>query len=130
MFGSRIQVFKGTRKKTTGGLEKKHLTKNSKGKVVSKKAQTAAQRKSNLGTYIQKKQVAKPKPKPKPKPAKGAIPKGMSQADQRKWLIKKLLIQKKTDSQVNDALKKKGFRSVNQKTLAAGRAWVSKKLKR
>ena len=113
-----------------GGLEKKHLTKNSKGKVVSKKAQTAAKRKSNLGTYIQKKQTQKPKPKPKPKPAKGAIPKGMSQADQRKWLIKKLLIQKKTDSQVNDALKKKGFRQVNKKTLAAGRAWVSKKLKR
>ena len=28
------------------------------------------------------------------------------------------------------ALKKKGFRQVNKKTLAAGRAWVSKKLKR
>merc|ERR1719245_1609449 len=36
--GSRIQVFRGTKERTAGGLTKKDLMKNKHGKVVSKKA--------------------------------------------------------------------------------------------
>ena len=45
MYGSRVQVFRGSRKKTTGGLTKPNLTKNSKGKIVSKKASASAKKK-------------------------------------------------------------------------------------
>ena len=36
MIGSRIQVFRGTAHKTSGGLAQKHLKKSVKGRVVSK----------------------------------------------------------------------------------------------
>ena len=101
MYGSRVQVFRGSRKKTTGGLTKPNLTKNSKGKIVSKKASASAKKKSNLGRYIQKKQPPKPRPKAsvKAKP-KSDIPKNLSPANARKWFIKKLFVQKKTDAQI------------------------------
>ena len=131
MYGSRVQVFRGSRKKTTGGLTKPNLTKNSKGKIVSRKASASAKKKSNLGRYIQKKQPPKPRPKAsvKAKP-QSDIPKNLSPANARKWFIKKLFVQKRTDAQINAALKTRGFKTVSKKTLAAGRAWIEKKLKK
>ena len=50
MHGSRIQVWRGVKKKTRGGLSKADLTKNKYGKIVSKKASSAAKKKTNLPT--------------------------------------------------------------------------------
>ena len=55
--GSRAEVFHGNAKKTSGGLEKKHLKKNKQGNIVSKKAQKAAIDRYNhkdFGIKIQK----------------------------------------------------------------------------
>ena len=48
--GSRAQVFNGTAKKTSGGLEKKDLVRD-KGRIKSKKAMRAAKKINNLGSY-------------------------------------------------------------------------------
>ena len=55
MFGTRIQVWRGTREKTRGGLTKADLVKNRYGKLVSKKASAAAKKNSNLPTLKKKK---------------------------------------------------------------------------
>lgn len=46
--GSRAQVMHGTAKKTSGGLTKSQLKYNKQGKIVSKKASSAAKRNNNL----------------------------------------------------------------------------------
>ena len=51
--GSKRQVYNGTRKRTAGGLRKSDLTKNQRGRVVSKKASKAAKRTNNLKSYQQ-----------------------------------------------------------------------------
>merc|ERR1712168_1022378 len=38
VIGTRLQVFRGTKERTAGGLMKKDLMKNKRGKVISKKA--------------------------------------------------------------------------------------------
>ena len=58
MHGSRIQVWRGVKKKTRGGLTKSDLTRNRYGKIVSKKASSAAKKKTNLP--ILKKKKSKP----------------------------------------------------------------------
>ena len=63
MFGSKLQVFRGTRKQTAGGLKRTDLKKNSRGRVVSKKASIAARRTNNLGTHKSGKRKTKPKPR-------------------------------------------------------------------
>lgn len=56
--GSRAEVFHGTAKRTTGQLERKHLTVNSKGRIVSIAKSNQAKRNNNLGKYmIQKTQT-------------------------------------------------------------------------
>ena len=55
MHGTRIQVWRGTAKKTRGGLTKAQLKKNKYGKLVSKKASAAAKKKSNLPGVSKKK---------------------------------------------------------------------------
>ena len=55
MHGTRIQVWRGVKKKTRGGLTKADITKNKYGKLVSKKASAAAKKKSNLPTLKKKK---------------------------------------------------------------------------
>jgi len=66
-FGTRLQVFRGKARKTTGGLVKTGLTKNKRGKIVSKKMQAVAKKKSNLGQYVsQRKSVQKPVQQRKP----------------------------------------------------------------
>ena len=47
----RAKVFHGTLEKTSGGLTKKDLVKNSNGKIVSKKASVAAKKNNNLGAF-------------------------------------------------------------------------------
>ena len=51
---AKASVFRGTKKKTAGGLSKKDLVKNKYGKIVSKKASVLAKKKSNLKLHIKK----------------------------------------------------------------------------
>jgi hypothetical protein len=56
-FGSRAEVFHGTCKKTTGGLEKKDLMKNKHGEIVSRKKHLTAKKEKRLekfGYFTQK----------------------------------------------------------------------------
>ena len=56
-FGSRAEVFHGTCKKTTGGLEKKDLIKNKHGEIVSRKKHLSAKKEKRLekfGYFTQK----------------------------------------------------------------------------
>ena len=94
----RLEVWRGDRKRTSGGLRKSDLTKNARGKIVSKKKSEQASKQNNLGDKLRKKGVhvakdqmlhpkgkkaaAKPKPKkvqpkakPKPKQPKKVQPK-------------------------------------------------------
>ena len=48
----RTEVFAGTRKKTSGGLTKADLTKNKRGKIVSKKKSVQAANQNNLGSLL------------------------------------------------------------------------------
>jgi hypothetical protein len=47
-FGSRAEVFHGTCKKTSGGLEKKDLMKNKHGEIVSRKKHLTAKKEKRL----------------------------------------------------------------------------------
>ena len=47
-FGSRAEVYHGSALKTTGGLRKKDLIKNKRGRIVSKKMAALARRKKHL----------------------------------------------------------------------------------
>lgn len=101
----RMRVFKGELKKTSGGLTKKDLVKNKRGKIVSRKKSGQASGANNLGDWLRRKgesyqgvpdrvepkkvktpkiMVHKPKPKPeakakppahKPKPKAAALKK-------------------------------------------------------
>ena len=56
-FGSRAEVFHGTSKKTSGGLEKKDLMKNKHGEIVSRKKHFTAKKEKRLekhGYFTQK----------------------------------------------------------------------------
>ena len=48
----RSEVWLGTRKKTSGGLTKADLTKNKRGKIVSKKKSEQASSQNNLGSWL------------------------------------------------------------------------------
>ena len=50
----RIEVWKGHRLKTSGGLFKKDLVKNKRGKIVSKKKSVQARDQNNLGDFLRK----------------------------------------------------------------------------
>ena len=50
-FGSRAEVFHGTAKKTSGGLEKKDLLKNKHGEIVSRKKHLSAKKEKRLEKY-------------------------------------------------------------------------------
>ena len=52
IFGSRLEVWRGTAKKTTGGLTKQKLTKNRNGKIVSKTKSLKAKRENPLGKML------------------------------------------------------------------------------
>ena len=84
----RLEVWRGVRLKTSGGLTKADLIKNKRGKIVSKKKSAQAHSQNNLQQYLRQKGKSVPKgemlhkkgaklpepkkpaaPKPKPKPA-------------------------------------------------------------
>ena len=50
-FGSRAEVFHGTAKKTSGGLEKSALIKNKHGEIVSRKKHMTAKKEKRLEKY-------------------------------------------------------------------------------
>ena len=85
----RSEVWRGVRKRTSGGLTKADLIKNKRGKIVSKKKSVQAANQNNLGELLRtkgakmkKSEIMHPKgkakkpaaPKPKAKP-KAAAPK-------------------------------------------------------
>ena len=51
----RYEVWRGLREKTSGGLTKSMLTKNKRGKIVSKKKSEQASSQNNLGSWLRKK---------------------------------------------------------------------------
>ena len=51
----RLEVWNGTRTKTSGGLTREQLTKNKRGKVVSKKKSEQAGSQNNLGSWLRQK---------------------------------------------------------------------------
>lgn len=51
----RLRVFKGELKKTSGGLTKKDLVRNKRGKIVSRKKATQSSGANNLGNWLRKK---------------------------------------------------------------------------
>ena len=63
----RSLVWNGQREKTLGGLKKRDLVKNSKGKIVSKRKSEVARKLNNLGLGLGK---GKRKPKKKPPTSK------------------------------------------------------------
>ena len=111
----RLDVWNGSRDKTSGGLRKSDLTKNKRGKIVSKKKSGQASAQNNLGTWLRiegytlekgamlrrksappegaKKAAPKPKkavPKPVPKAVpKKAVPKPVPKAVPKKAVPKK-----------------------------------------
>lgn len=48
LVGSRAQVFHGKALKTAGGLKKKHLMKNKRGRIVSKRKHKTAKKQKRL----------------------------------------------------------------------------------
>ena len=57
----RIEVWRGQRKRTSGGLTKEMLTKNKRGKIVSKKKSNQASDQNNLGVFLRAKGTKVPK---------------------------------------------------------------------
>ena len=51
----RSEVWRGVRKTTSGGLTKEMLTKNKRGKIVSKKKSEQAGAQNNLGSWLREK---------------------------------------------------------------------------
>jgi outer membrane biosynthesis protein TonB len=51
----RIEVWRGQREKTSGGLTRDQLTKNKRGKIVSKKKSNQASNENNLGAWLRDK---------------------------------------------------------------------------
>ncbi len=116
----RSEVWRGIRKKTSGGLVKADLIKNKRGKVVSRKKSQQASNQNNLGLWLREKgkkvakaemlrkksappagapskakpKAAAPKPKPaapKPKPAAPkAVPKKVRQKPKAAVVRKKI----------------------------------------
>ena len=74
----RLEVWRGTRAKTSGGLTKADLIKNKRGKIVSKKKSGQASSQNNLGSWIREKGKKVPKDqmlRKKSDPPKLAAPK-------------------------------------------------------
>ena len=57
----RLEVWRGIRAKTSGGLTKADLVKNKRGKIVSKKKSSQAFQQNNLGDFLRKKGKKVPK---------------------------------------------------------------------
>ena len=67
----RMRVYKGELKKTSGGLTKKDLVRNKRGKIVSRKKSTQSRDQNNLGDFlralgekVKKEEMLRPSKKP------------------------------------------------------------------
>jgi len=126
----RLEVWRGVRARTSGGLKKEDLTKNKRGKIVSKKKSGQAFEQNNLGGFLRKKgtkvpkddmlykkgakvpsakaqAASKPAKKGAPKP-KAAAPKPLPkpiQKPKKKAPAKKAAPKKKTKSKINPVTK-------------------------
>mgnify|MGYP004182899931 CR=1 FL=1 len=83
----RIKVWRGELAQTTGGLTKAMLTKNKRGKIVSRKKSRQAASSNNLGTWLHDSGVAIPKAKILR--YKSSPPEGAKQAKEPKKAPKK-----------------------------------------
>ena len=83
----RQEVWNGVRKRTSGGLTKSQLTKNKRGKIVSRKKSRQAASSNNLGTWLHDSGVAIPKAKILR--YKSSPPEGAKQAKEPKKAPKK-----------------------------------------
>ena len=131
----RLEVWRGIRAKTSGGLTKADLVKNKRGKIVSKKKSSQAFQQNNLGDFLRKKGKKVPKeemlykkgqkkPQKKPsiaapkKPAapkvqpaapkkkvQPAAPKKQAAAAPKKKVAKKPLKKKATNPKINPITK-------------------------
>ena len=72
--GTRLAVFKGKARQTTGGLTRSMLSKSKFGKIVSKKKQLQAKQKSNLKGFLQGRGGAKKAPKLHRRESKVSVP--------------------------------------------------------
>ena len=118
----RLEVWRGVRQKTSGGLRKADLVKNARGKIVSRKKSKQAGDQNNLGDYLrdtgktipkdkmlQPKKVKKVAPKKvkvltKPKVAPKAAPqkvKVLTNAPKKQAPAKKAAVRKKTKPGIN-----------------------------
>ena len=118
----RLEVWRGVRQKTSGGLRKADLVKNARGKIVSRKKSKQAGDQNNLGDYLrdtgktipkdkmlQPKKVKKVAPKKvkvltKPKAAPKAAPqkvKVLTNAPKKQAPAKKAAVRKKTKPGIN-----------------------------
>ena len=126
----RIKVWRGELAQTTGGLTKAMLTKNKRGKIVSRKKSRQAASSNNLGTWLHDSGVAIPKakilrykssppegakqakepkkapkkaaPKPKPKPKKvAAKPKPVAPKPKKVATKPKKVAKKKKKANIN-----------------------------
>lgn len=52
--GSKLQVYRGTAERTSGGLTKSDLMRNKRGKIVSKRKHELAKKHSNLPELLRK----------------------------------------------------------------------------
>ena len=59
----RLEVWRGIRAKTSGGLRKEDLVKNKRGKIVSKRKSEQAGEQNNLGDFLRKEGTKVPKDK-------------------------------------------------------------------
>ena len=59
----RLEVWRGLRAKTSGGLRKEDLVKNKRGKIVSKRKSEQAGAQNNLGDFLRKEGTKVPKDK-------------------------------------------------------------------
>jgi hypothetical protein len=72
----RLEVWRGVRQKTSGGLRKADLVKNARGKIVSRKKSKQAGDQNNLGDYLRDTGKTIPKDKMlQPKKVKKVAPK-------------------------------------------------------
>ena len=103
----RSEVWRGLRKKTSGGLTKANLTKNKRGKIVSKKKSEQASSQNNLGSWLRErgkkieksKMLRKKSDPPEDAPKKAApAPKAKKAASAPKAAPKKAKVVKKAAS--------------------------------
>ena len=120
--GSRAQVFKGTSRRTSGGLERKDLVKNAKGDIVSRNKSVSARdcnknplcirgmlQKKNSGKFgPQNKDSENNNSKPKSKKAKSKKATN-KKVNNKKSISKKGSIKKDNNKKSNDILGFLGF---------------------